>query len=175
MVLLLGSVGVDLISVMKSFVDNGYKPVTFFTDKPKEEFDPPLEYLEESQFKYLQSHGFFALVDDSDFHKYGLAVNDCKGDNVAIGTLNEYKDLCEIDDVAVVGVFITSDETQRGFDLMRAGISAFDVVSILQSDTEYFKDIKHEVDYIIELDKPNKEDIDKCIVCIIDMIKEEDE
>lgn len=168
-IILIGESASGKSTIEKELVNKGLKKITSYTTRPIRQGETDgidYHYINEEEFLDRFHNGFFAEHTIYNEWYYGIAVEDCIDDSVAVVEPHGFRQLKKMDYINTISFYIKVSERERLIRMTKRGDNLLEVFRRIFSDQGVFQFISDEVDYVID----NNSNINNSINEIVELI-----
>lgn len=153
MIVIIGESASGKSSAERELVDiYGYKKIVSYTTRqPRSGEVDGVDYyfITDEHFNKLKKEDFFAEIGCYNGWQYGIAIEDCTNDKVAVVTPHGLRQIKSIKGLNVVSFYIDVPRRDRLIQILQRGDDIEESYRRNLSDLGMFDGVKDEVDYVI--------------------------
>jgi guanylate kinase len=169
-IILIGESGCGKSTVERIFKEEfNMTKIISYTTRPKrdqEEHGIDYYFLEKEKFEFLKNADFFAeCIEYGDF-EYAIAKKDCVQDSIVCVVPDGLQQIKDLRNIEYTSFYIKVSERERMNRMLKRGDEVDNIMERILQDRETFREIESIVDFVIEGERYNADEV----VSIINLI-----
>lgn len=159
LIVLLGKSGSGKSTIERKLADYGYTKIISYTTRENRAHETnglDYHFVTKEEFEDLLRNNYFATHLTFNDHYYGAAKKDCTDNTVIVIAKDSIPQVNKLNNTNVTTFYIDAGPVTRFSRMIKRGDRLTKTIKSLIHDHKEFKDVEHQVDYVINNGNNNK-------------------